>query len=48
MINIFIIDDHPLVAGGIAMMLKDVGYLTIQGTATTGNDAINFLNSQST
>lgn len=45
MINIFIIDDHPLVAGGIAMMLKDVGYLTIQGTATTGNDAINFLNS---
>jgi two-component system, NarL family, nitrate/nitrite response regulator NarL len=46
MINIFIIDDHPLVADGIAMMLKDVDYLTIQGTATTSKDAISFLNDQ--
>lgn len=45
MINIFIIDDHPLVAGGIAMMLKDVDYLSIQGTATTGKEAVEFLNS---
>lgn len=45
MINIFIIDDHPLVAGGIAMMLKDVDYLNIQGTATTGTEAVEFLNS---
>lgn len=43
MINIFIIDDHPLVAGGIAMMLKDVAYLNIQSTATNGADAISFL-----
>ncbi len=43
MINIFIIDDHPLVAGGIGMMLKDVEYLIIQGTATTGADALFFL-----
>jgi len=45
MINIFIIDDHPLVAGGIAMMLKDVDYLKIQATATSGADAVDFLNS---
>lgn len=44
MINIFIIDDHPLVAGGISMMLKDVEYLSIVGNATTGTEAIEFLN----
>lgn len=44
MINIFIIDDHPLVAGGIAMMLKDVDHLRIQATATSAADAIDFLN----
>lgn len=44
MINIFIIDDHPLVAGGISMMLKDVEYLSIVGNATTGKEAIEFLN----
>lgn len=44
MINLFIIDDHPLVADGITMMLKDVDYLQIQGTATTGADALDFLN----
>lgn len=44
MINIFIIDDHPLVAGGIAMMLKDVAYLKIDATATTGADAMEYLN----
>lgn len=45
MINLFIIDDHPLVADGIAMMLKDVDYLKIQGTATTGAEAVDFLES---
>lgn len=45
MINLFIIDDHPLVAGGIDMMLKDVDYLKIQGTATTGAEAVDFLES---
>lgn len=44
MINIFIIDDHPLVAGGISMMLKDVEYISIVGNATTGSEAIEFLN----
>ena len=44
MINLFIIDDHPLVADGIAMMLKDVSYLKIQATVTTASDAIDFLN----
>lgn len=44
MINLFIIDDHPLVAGGISMMLNDVDYLSIVGNATTGKDAIEFLN----
>ena len=43
MVNIFIIDDHPLVAGGIAMMLKDVEYVNIQGNATTGKEAMEFL-----
>lgn len=43
MINIFIIDDHPLVAGGIAMMLKDVAYINITGTATTASEAVAFL-----
>jgi two-component system, NarL family, nitrate/nitrite response regulator NarL len=43
MINILIIDDHPLVAGGIAMMLKDVDFLTIQATAKNGIEALQFL-----
>lgn len=43
MINIFIIDDHPLVAGGIGMMLKEVAYLRIAGTATTAEEAIAYL-----
>lgn len=43
MINILIIDDHPLVAGGIAMMLKDVSYLNISGTAANADEAINYL-----
>jgi DNA-binding NarL/FixJ family response regulator len=43
MINILIIDDHPLVAGGIEMMLKDVDYLHIQAIAKTGAEAMVFL-----
>jgi DNA-binding NarL/FixJ family response regulator len=43
MIKILIIDDHPLIAGGIEMMLKDVGYLSIQATANTGAAAMQFL-----
>jgi DNA-binding NarL/FixJ family response regulator len=43
MTTLFIIDDHPLVAGGITMMLKDVDYLSIVGTAKNGVDALQFL-----
>ncbi len=43
MINIFIIDDHPLVAGGIAMMLKDVTYLKIAANASTAEEALTYL-----
>ncbi len=38
-----IIDDHPLIAGGIQMMLKDVAHLNIYATATTGEAALQFL-----
>lgn len=38
-----IIDDHPLIAGGIQMMLKDVDHVSIYATATTGAEALLFL-----
>lgn len=40
MLTLFIIDDHPLVAGGISVMLKDVTYLTVQDTARNGKEAL--------
>jgi len=43
MINILIIDDHPLVTDGIQMMLKDASYLSIVGKAKNGAEAIAFL-----
>jgi len=43
MISILIIDDHPLVAGGIQMMLKDAAHLTISGTAKNGAEALEIL-----
>jgi two-component system, NarL family, nitrate/nitrite response regulator NarL len=43
MINILIIDDHPLVTDGIKMMLKDVDYLSIIASANNGASAIQFL-----
>lgn len=43
MLTLFIIDDHPLVAGGIYMMLKDISYITIAGTAKDGKEALVFL-----
>jgi len=43
MIHILIIDDHPLVAGGIEAMLKDVADFRIQGVAKNGAEAIRFL-----
>ncbi|HOZ70354.1 MAG TPA: response regulator transcription factor [Chitinophagaceae bacterium] len=43
MLTLFIIDDHPLVAGGIMMMLKDISYIHIAGTAKDGKEALGFL-----
>ena len=43
MIRILIVDDHPLVADGIATMLKDVSYLEIVHTAKSGKGALDFL-----
>ncbi|MGF2414800.1 MAG: response regulator, partial [Ferruginibacter sp.] len=43
MINILIIDDHPLVAGGIEMMLKDEEHLNIIACAKTAKEALDFL-----
>lgn len=43
MIRILIIDDHPLVAGGIELMLKDAEYLSIAGFAQNGVEALTFL-----
>ncbi len=42
-INILIIDDHPLVTDGIKMMLKDVDYLSIAAAAKNGAEAMQFL-----
>jgi two-component system nitrate/nitrite response regulator NarL len=47
MINILIIDDHPLVTDGIQMMLKDVDYLSVAGKAKTGSEALKFLETNS-
>ena len=43
MITILIIDDHPLVGDGIAMMLRDVETLTITEVCKTGKDAMESL-----
>jgi DNA-binding NarL/FixJ family response regulator len=43
MINILIIDDHPLVIDGIRTMLKDEGYLHIEGAVKSGREAMTFL-----
>lgn len=43
MIKVLIIDDHPLVAGGIEMMLKDAENIRISGSVKTGAEALDFL-----
>lgn len=43
MINLLIIDDHPLVAGGIEMMIRGVENIAIKGIAKNGADALSFL-----
>lgn len=43
MINVLIIDDHPLVIDGIHTMLQDVDYIKIIGACKTGKEAMAFL-----
>lgn len=43
MIKLVIIDDHPLVSGGVAMMLKDVNYVQIDASLATGKQALKYL-----
>ena len=43
MIEILIIDDHPLVSDGVAAMVKDVPYLNISGACKSGKEALAFL-----
>lgn len=43
MINILIIDDHPLVIDGIKTMLKDESYFHIAAATKNGKDALAFL-----
>lgn len=43
MVQILIVDDHPLVIDGLKTMLKDVGYMTIAGAVKNGKDALAFL-----
>lgn len=40
LIELLIIDDHPLVGNGIAMMIKDVPYLHVTGICKTGAEAL--------
>lgn len=46
MIKLIIIDDHPLVSGGVTMMLKDVGYLQIAASLQSGKEALEYLKTQ--
>ncbi len=47
MIKLIIIDDHPLVADGIATMLKDESYLQIVASAKTGRQGLAILGEHS-
>ena len=46
MISIVIIDDHPLVANGIATMIRDAAHLRITGSFKTAAEAIEYLNTE--
>jgi DNA-binding NarL/FixJ family response regulator len=43
MVQLLIVDDHPLVIDGLKTMLKDVGYMQITGAVKNGKDALCFL-----
>ncbi len=46
MIKLIIVDDHPLVSGGVAMMVKDVSYLQITASLHTGKQTIEYLKTE--
>jgi len=48
MINVLIIDDHPLVSDGVTTMLKDVAYLQVIGSCKSGKEALEFLEKNKT
>lgn len=43
MVNLLIVDDHPLVIDGIKTMLVDVGYISIKKTSKTAKDALTYI-----
>lgn len=43
MISLLIVDDHPLVGNGIAMMLQDVQDVQIAAVCKNGQEALNYL-----
>jgi two-component system, NarL family, nitrate/nitrite response regulator NarL len=43
MVQLLIVDDHPLVIDGLKTMLKDVGYIQINGSVKNGRDALVYL-----
>lgn len=43
MLSILVIDDHPLVADGITMMVRDMEDLTIAALCKTGKEALAYL-----
>lgn len=44
MTTVFIVDDHPLVADGVATMLNKVEDVSVLGSVKSGKEAIDFLN----
>jgi two-component system, NarL family, nitrate/nitrite response regulator NarL len=43
MVQLLIVDDHPLVIDGLKTMLKDIGYIQVAGAVKNGRDALTFL-----
>lgn len=46
MIQVFIVDDHPMVIEGVKMLLKDSALIEISGVATDAYQALELLKSQ--
>ncbi len=47
MINLLIVDDHPLVIDGISTMLKDVSWIKIVASCKTANSTLDYLENNS-